>query len=111
MPERHNLKDHLTHPVFKKIGCVSTMKDRDLCCWWICPRCTSGRKREVFDVDIVTVGSGIDLATKVAAALHPGLKVNVFRNFGTAMFRFCDIDFEFVGARRESYRHESASQL
>lgn len=112
MPERHNLKDHLTHPVFKKIGCVSDHEGietyvvggfvRDV---------LLGRKREVFDVDIVTVGSGIDLATKVAAALHPGLKVNVFRNFGTAMFRFCDIDFEFVGARRESYRHESRKPI
>jgi poly(A) polymerase len=70
-----------------------------------------GRKREVFDVDVVTVGSGIDLATKVAASLRPGLKVSVFKNFGTAMFRFNDIDFEFVGARRESYRQESRKPI
>ena len=112
MPERHNLKDHITHPVFKQIGDVSDKEGvetyvvggfvRDI---------LLGRKREVFDVDIVTVGSGIDLATKVAAALRPGLKVSVFRNFGTAMFRFQDIDFEFVGARRESYRHESRKPI
>ena len=112
MPTGQNFKDHLTHPVFKQIGDVSDKEGvetyvvggfvRDI---------LLGRKREVFDVDIVTVGSGIDLATKVAAALRPGLKVSVFRNFGTAMFRFQDIDFEFVGARRESYRHESRKPI
>jgi len=112
MPERQNLKDNITHPVFKKIGDVSDQLGvetyvvggfvRDV---------LLGRKREVFDVDIVTVGSGIDLATKVAASLRPGLKVSVFKNFGTAMFRFNDIDFEFVGARRESYRQESRKPI
>ncbi|HEY3389202.1 MAG TPA: HD domain-containing protein, partial [Prolixibacteraceae bacterium] len=112
MPGRHNLKDSLTHPVFKKIGNVSDQQGvetyvvggfvRDI---------LLGRKREVFDVDIVTVGSGIDLATKVAASLRPGLKVSIFKNFGTAMFRFNDIDFEFVGARRESYRQESRKPI
>jgi len=112
MPERHNLKDHIIHPVFKQIGDISDKEGvetyvvggfvRDV---------LLGRKREVFDVDIVTVGSGIDLATKVAAALRPGLKVSIFKNFGTAMFRFNDIDFEFVGARRESYRHESRKPI
>ena len=62
-------------------------------------------------MDVVTVGSGIDLATKVAASLRPGLKVSVFHNFGTAMFRFNDIDFEFVGARRESYRQETRKPI
>ena len=70
-----------------------------------------GRKRDVFDVDVVTVGSGIELATNVAASLRPGMKVSVFHNFGTAMFRFDDIDFEFVGARRESYRSESRKPI
>ena len=112
MPERLNLKDHITHPVFKQIGKVSDQQGvetyvvggfvRDV---------LLGRKRDVFDVDIVTVGSGIDLATKVAASLRPGLKVSVFKNFGTAMFRFNDIDFEFVGARRESYRQESRKPI
>ena len=103
-----NLKDHITHPVFRQIGIVSDREGietyvvggfvRDI---------LLNRKRDVFDVDVVTVGSGIDLATKVAASLRPGLKVSVFHNFGTAMFRFNDIDFEFVGARKESYRTES----
>jgi hypothetical protein len=112
IPERHNLKDHITHPVFKQIGKVSDMVGvetyvvggfvRDV---------LLGRDRKVYDIDIVTVGSGIDLATKVATALRPGLKVTVFKNFGTAMFRFNDIDFEFVGARRESYQHDSRKPI
>ena len=112
IPERHNLKDYITHPVFKQIGKVSDQEGvetyvvggyvRDV---------LLGRDRKVFDIDIVTVGSGIDLATKVAAALRPGLKVTVFKNFGTAMFRFNDIDFEFVGARRESYQHDSRKPI
>jgi len=107
-----NLKEHITQPVFKKIGEISDQEGletyvvggfvRDV---------LLNRKREVFDVDVVTVGSGIDLATKVAASLRPGLKVSVFHNFGTAMFRFNDIDFEFVGARRESYRQESRKPI
>ncbi len=112
MPERHNLKDSLTHPVFKCIGSVS---DREGVETYVVGGFVRdvllGRKRDVFDVDIVTVGSGIDLATKVAASLRPGLKVSIFKNFGTAMFRFNDIDFEFVGARRESYRHESRKPI
>ena len=107
-----NLKEHITQPVFKKIGEISDQEGletyvvggfvRDV---------LLNRKREVFDVDVVTVGSGINLATKVAASLRPGLKVSVFHNFGTAMFRFNDIDFEFVGARRESYRQESRKPI
>ena len=103
-----NLKEYITHPVFGQIGKISDIEGvetyvvggfvRDL---------LLERKREHYDIDVVTVGSGIELATKVAAALRPGLKVTVFKNFGTAMFRFDDIDFEFVGARRESYQRES----
>jgi poly(A) polymerase len=107
-----NLKEHITHKVFKQIGEVSDLQGhetyivggfvRDL---------LLGRNRPLSDVDIVTVGSGIELATKVAASLRPGLKVSVFHNFGTAMFRFDEIDFEFVGARRESYRLESRKPI
>lgn len=58
------------------------------------------------DIDFVVLGSGIDAAEKAAAALGV-TKVNVFKNFGTAMFRYDDLDIEFVGARKESYRHDS----
>ncbi|MBQ7254305.1 MAG: HD domain-containing protein [Bacteroidales bacterium] len=61
--------------------------------------------RDNDDVDIVVEGSGIALAEKVAARLHS--KVSVFRNFGTAMFRYRGVEVEFVGARRESYDRTS----
>lgn len=61
--------------------------------------------RDNDDVDIVVEGSGITLAEKVAAKLHS--KVSVFRNFGTAMFRYKGVEVEFVGARRESYDRNS----
>lgn len=58
------------------------------------------------DIDIVTEGKGIDLARAVAKEL--GIKnVNVFQNFGTAMFNFDDLEIEFVGARKESYSRGS----
>ena len=57
--------------------------------------------RDNDDVDIVVEGSGIALAERVAERLHS--KVSVFRNFGTAMFRYRGVEVEFVGARRESY--------
>lgn len=62
------------------------------------------------DVDIVTIGSGIELAKKVASSM--GIKkVNYFKNFGTAMFRHGDYDVEFVGARKESYRRDSRKPI
>ncbi len=59
------------------------------------------------DMDIVCLGSGIQLAEAVAAKMHPTPKVVVYQRFGTAMFRCKDIEIEFVGARRESYRYDS----
>jgi poly(A) polymerase len=63
------------------------------------------------DVDVVAIGSGIALAETFAAALQPPAQVHVFRNFGTAQVRFRDIDVEFVGARRESYRSDSRKPI
>ena len=59
------------------------------------------------DIDIVVIGNGIEIAKKVASGIDPKIKVNVFRNFGTAMFRWKDYDIEFVGARKESYNRGS----
>lgn len=59
------------------------------------------------DIDIVAVGSGIALAEKVASLLPNKPKVQVFKNYGTAMLRYNDTDIEFVGARKESYQTES----
>jgi len=63
------------------------------------------------DIDIVAVGSGIDLALKVSELLPNNPKVQVFKNYGTAMLRFQEIDIEFVGARKESYQTESRNPV
>jgi len=59
------------------------------------------------DIDIVVVGDGVALAKKVSQNLPNKPKVSVFKNYGTAMLRYEDIELEFVGARKESYTKES----
>ena len=108
MSETLNLKDYLKNPAFALIGSISDAEGletyviggfvRDLLMY---------RIRDHYDIDIVTVGSGIALARKVAYAIHPKLKVTVFKNFGTAMFRNNEIEFEFVGTLKESYSSDS----
>lgn len=63
------------------------------------------------DIDFVCVGSGITLATEVARMLGPDVHVTVFKNFGTAQLRYGDLELEFVGARKESYRHDSRKPI
>ena len=63
------------------------------------------------DIDIVVVGNGIDFAKKVAEKINPKLKVNYFSNFGTAQFNYQGIDYEFVGARKESYQRDSRKPI
>jgi poly(A) polymerase len=59
------------------------------------------------DIDVVAVGSGIDLALQVSNLLPNKPKVQVFKTYGTAMLRYKDVEIEFVGARKESYAEES----
>jgi len=101
-----NLASSLDHRVFKQIGAVADTQKleayvlggfvRDLIL-----------KRPSKDIDFVCVGSGIELAKAVAQKLGPRTQVNVFKSFGTAQIRYDDLDLEFVGARRESYRADS----
>ena len=63
------------------------------------------------DIDIVCLGSGMLLAEKAAEQLNKNIQVHYFKNFGTAMFRYEDIDVEFVGARKESYQRESRKPI
>jgi len=63
------------------------------------------------DIDIVAIGSGIDLAKQVAKNLPNNPTVQVFKTYGTAMLRFEDIEIEFVGARKESYNKDSRNPV
>jgi len=63
------------------------------------------------DIDFTCVGSGIKLAEEVAKQFDYYVPVSVFKNFGTAMVRIEDWELEFVGARKESYRHESRKPI
>ena len=63
------------------------------------------------DIDVVAVGSGIDLANKVAELLPYNPKVQIFKTYGTAMLKFKDLEIEFVGARKESYVAHSRNPL
>jgi tRNA nucleotidyltransferase (CCA-adding enzyme) len=99
--------DALMHPIFEYITKAAT--DLELETYVI-----GGFVRDYFlkrntpkDIDIVTVGSGIALAKKVAELLPTKSKVQVFKTYGTAMLRFEDVEIEFVGARKESYSEHS----
>ncbi len=63
------------------------------------------------DIDIVIVGSGIELASKVAEKLNRKGHIKTFKNFGTAMLKYRNWEIEFVGARKESYRADSRKPL
>ena len=100
-----NLASHLTHPVFKRVGKLADERGqrafviggfvRDLLL-----------ERPCKDIDIVTEGSGIELARATAKSMDIR-QVHVFKNFGTAMFKARDYEVEFVGARKESYTRGS----
>ena len=99
------LSDKLKHPIFKIVSEIST--EMNIPCYVI-----GGFVRDLLlnrpskDIDIVVVGNGMDLA-KIAADKLRIKKVSCFKNFGTAHFKYKDIDVEFVGARKESYNKDS----
>lgn len=76
-----------------------------------------GYVRDIFlerpskDIDVVVVGSGIEMAKAFAEKIGRGAKVTIFKNFGTAQVKFRDIEVEFVGARKESYQRESRKPI
>src|SRR5690606_32115296 len=106
-----NYKQALQHPIFKIIS--QSAKELQLDAYVI-----GGFVRDFIlqrgsakDIDIVAIGSGIDLAKQVARNLPNNPKVQVFKTYGTAMLRFEDIEIEFVGARKESYHKDSRNPI
>jgi putative nucleotidyltransferase with HDIG domain len=63
------------------------------------------------DIDVVAVGSGIELAKQVSKNIPTQPKVQIFKTYGTAMLRYDDIEIEFVGARKESYTEDSRNPI
>lgn len=68
-------------------------------------------QRPCKDIDVVAIGSGIELAERVAKKLGNNHHIHVYKNFGTAQLVYEDYDIEFVGARKESYRSESRKPI
>lgn len=105
-----SLKEHLKNPIFKIISKVS--KEMDVQSWVI-----GGYVRDLIlerpskDIDVVVLGSGIDLAKNVAKEIGEDTHAHYFKNFGTAQIRSNDIEIEFVGARKESYRRDSRKPI
>ncbi len=98
----------LNDKIFEKLSEVVT--EENVKAWVIggyVRDCLLKRDHPEKDIDIVVIGNGIEIARKAAKKLGPGIKVSVFKNFGTAMFRFNEYEIEFVGARKESYNRDS----
>ena len=106
-----NYKHHLENKIFKIIS--QAAQELNLESYVI-----GGFVRDILldrnhkkDIDIVAVGSGIELAIKVSELLPNHPKVQVFKNYGTAMLRYKEMDIEFVGARKESYTNDSRNPI
>ncbi|MCB9364820.1 MAG: HD domain-containing protein [Flavobacteriales bacterium] len=104
------MKEHIQHPIFKIISQAATELNVDA-------YVIGGFVRDIIlnrpckDIDIVAIGSGIELAERVAKLIGKNTTVKVFKNFGTAMLIYNDYEVEFVGARKESYDRGSRKPI
>jgi len=105
--QKPNYKSALTHPIFSVIRKASKELQMESFVIGGFVRDFILKRGEAKDIDVVAVGSGIDLALKVSELLPNKPKVQVFKTYGTAMLRYKDIEIEFVGARKESYSEDS----
>ncbi len=104
------MEEYLQHDIFKIISEIADEQGKP--CYVI-----GGYVRDIFlkrpskDIDIVTLGSGIELAEAVSNRLGKKAFLSVFKNFGTAQVKFKDLEVEFVGARKESYQRDSRKPI
>ena len=104
------MKQHLQHPIFQVISELADKIDQET-------YVIGGFVRDLIlnrpspDIDVVTIGSGIQLAEMVAKKLGPNIQVSVFKNYGTAMLKYQSLEVEFVGARKESYNEDSRNPI
>ena len=104
------MKEHLQDKIFSLISEAADELQQE--CYVI-----GGYVRDIFlkrpskDIDVVVVGSGIDLAQRVSDKLGKRAKLTVFKTYGTAQVKLNEIEVEFVGARRESYQHDSRNPI
>ena len=102
------MKQHLQHPLFGIV--TQTAAEQNVHTYAI-----GGFVRDLLlkrpskDIDIMVMGNGIEFAERVAKKLR--VKLAVFKNFGTAMLKYRDVEVEFVGARKESYRSDSRKPI
>lgn len=103
------MKKYLDHKIFAMISEVAD--ELNVECYVI-----GGFVRDLFlqrkseDIDVVVIGSGIELAEKLSKRIN-GSKLSVFKNFGTAQIKWKNLEVEFVGARKESYRADSRKPI
>ena len=104
------LKQYFSDDIFKRIS--ETADELGLECYVV-----GGYVRDIFlqrpskDIDVVVVGSGIAMAEALGKRLGRGAHVSVFKNFGTAQLKYYGTEVEFVGARKESYTHDSRKPI
>ncbi|MDP3641626.1 MAG: HD domain-containing protein [Bacteroidota bacterium] len=104
------MKQHLQHHIFSVISSLADHLNQET-------YVIGGYVRDLIlnrpspDIDIVTIGSGIQLAEMVAKKLGPNIQVSVFKTYGTAMLKYQSLEVEFVGARKESYQEDSRNPI
>lgn len=102
-----NLSQALQNPIFREISKLADLKKQKTYVIGGFVRDFLLERNNPKDIDVVTEGSGIDLAEALSLELSPKPKVSFFKRFGTAMIKLKDYDLEFVGARKESYSPDS----
>lgn len=108
--DQDRIDEHLAHPLFHLIGELADESQTET-------YVIGGYVRDLLlhrhskDIDIVVVGSGIELAKKVNNKLGKKSRLSVFKNYGTAQVKFKDMEVEFVGARKESYQRNSRNPI